>query len=74
MTKNCRRTVSAKLSLEVSNDTWVSHLGTTFVYGGIHPRFGSRNSTTPLFDGKYIEVVCSLDHPGTEETQWGNAV
>ena len=51
-----------------------SSLGTTFVDGGIHPRFGTRNFTAPLLDGKYIEVVCPLDHPATEQTPWGKAV
>jgi hypothetical protein len=51
-----------------------SRLGTTFVDGGIHPRFGTRNFTAPLLDGKYIEVVCPLDHPATEQTAWGKAV
>jgi len=51
-----------------------SRLGTTFVDGGIHPRFGTRNFTAPLKDGKYLEVVCPLDHPATEQTPWGKAV
>jgi hypothetical protein len=51
-----------------------SRLGTTFVDGGIHPRFGTRNFTAPLLDGKYLEVVCPLDHPATEQTPWGKAV
>ena len=51
-----------------------SRLGSTFVDGGIHPRFGTRNFTTALLDGKYIEVVCPLDHPATEQTPWGRAV
>lgn len=51
-----------------------SRLGTTFVDGGIHPRFGTRNFTAPLLDGKYIEVVCPLDHPATEQSPWGRAV
>ena len=51
-----------------------SRLGTTFVDGGIHPRFGTRNFTAPLLDGRYIEVVCPLDHPATEQTPWGKAV
>jgi len=51
-----------------------SRLGTTFVDGGIHPRFGTRNFTAPLLDEKYIEVVCPLDHPATEQTPWGKAV
>ncbi len=51
-----------------------SRLGTTFVDGGIHPRFGTRNFTAPLLEGKYLEVVCPLDHPATEQTPWGKAV
>ena len=51
-----------------------SRLGTTFVDGGIHPRFGTRNFTCALKNGQYIEVVCPLDHPATEQTPWGKAV
>ena len=51
-----------------------SRMGTTFVDGGIHPRFGTRNFTAPLRNGQYIEVVCPLDHPATEQTPWGKAV
>ena len=51
-----------------------SRLGSTFVDGGIHPRFGTRNFTAPLAGGQYIEVVCPLDHPATEATPWGKAV
>ena len=51
-----------------------SRLGTSFVDGGIHPRFGTRNFTAPLQDGRYLEVVCPLDHPATEQTPWGKAV
>ena len=51
-----------------------SRLGITFVDGGIHPRFGTRNFTAPLKNGQYIEVVCPLDHPATEQTPWGKAV
>ncbi len=51
-----------------------SRLGSTFVDGGIHPRFGTRNFTAPLKNGQYIEVVCPLDHPATEQTPWGKAV
>ena len=49
-------------------------LGSTFVNGGVHPRFGTRNFTLPLQNGQYIEVVCPLDHPATEQTPWGKAV
>ncbi len=51
-----------------------SRLGSTFVDGGAHPRFGTRNFTAPLQNGQYIEVVCPLDHPATEQTPWGKAV
>jgi len=51
-----------------------SRLESTFVDGGIHPRFGTRNFTVPLLGGQYIEVVCPLDHPATEQTPWGKAV
>ena len=40
-----------------------ARLGSTFVDGGVHPRFGTRNFTMPLQNGQYIEVVCPLDHP-----------
>ena len=49
-------------------------LETTFVDGGIHPRFGTRNFTSPLKNGQYIEIVCPLEHPATEQTPWGKAV
>lgn len=51
-----------------------SRLGVTFIDGGIHPRFGTRNFTAPLLNSQYIEVVCPLDHPATENTPWGMAV
>ena len=43
-----------------------SQIGTAFVDGGIHPKFGTRNFTAPLLNGQYIEVVCPLDHPATD--------
>ncbi len=51
-----------------------ARLGSTFVDGGIHPRFGTRNFTVSLKNGQYIEVVCPLDHPATEQAPWGRAV
>ena len=51
-----------------------SQLGTAFVDGGIHPKFGTRNFTAPLLNGQYIEVVCPLDHPATDATPFGQAV
>ena len=51
-----------------------SQIGTAFTDGGIHPKFGTRNFTAPLLNGKYIEVVCPLDHPATDATPFGRAV
>ena len=51
-----------------------SLIGSAFVDGGIHPRFGTRNFTCALKSEQYIEVVCPLDHPATEQTPWGKAV
>ena len=51
-----------------------SLIGTAFVDGGIHPRFGTRNFTAPLVDGRYLEVVCPLDHPSVETSAFGRAV
>ena len=51
-----------------------SQIGTAFVDGGIHPKFGTRNFTAPLLNGQYIEVVCALDHPATDLTPFGRAV
>jgi hypothetical protein len=51
-----------------------SQIGTAFVDGGIHPKFGTRNFTAPLLNNQYIEVVCPLDHPATDSTPFGRAV
>jgi len=51
-----------------------SQLGTSFVDGGIHPKFGTRNFTAPLLNKQYIEVVCPLDHPATDATPFGKSV
>ena len=51
-----------------------SQIGTAFIDGGIHPRFGTRNFTAPLLNGQYIEIVCPMDHPATEATPFGRAV
>lgn len=51
-----------------------SQIGTAFVDGGIHPKFGTRNFTAPLLNNQYIEVVCPLDHPATDSTPFGKAV
>ena len=51
-----------------------SRLGSSFVDGGVHPRFGTRNFTLPLVNSQYLEVVCPLDHPATETSPFGKAV
>jgi len=51
-----------------------SQIGTAFVDGGIHPKFGTRNFTAPLLNSQYIEVVCPMDHPATDTTPFGSAV
>lgn len=51
-----------------------SRLGSTFVDGGVHPRFGTRNFTMPLVGGHYLEVVCPLDHPASDSSAFGKAV
>ena len=49
-------------------------IGSPFIDGGIHPRFGTRNFTAPLKNGQYIEVVCPIDHPATDQSNFGIAV
>jgi hypothetical protein len=49
-------------------------VGTGFVDGGMHPRFGTRNFVLPLADDTYLEVVAALDHPATDRTPFGQAV
>jgi len=51
-----------------------ARIGSSFIDGGIHPRFGTRNFTLPLKNGHYLEVVCPLDHPAAEESPFGKAV
>src|SRR3978361_1589203 len=49
-------------------------LGEDFAGGGIHPRFGTRNSILPLTHGTYVEVVEVLDHPASDKAPFGQAV
>jgi hypothetical protein len=51
-----------------------SLLGTEFVPGGIHPRFGTRNMILPLAGGTYFEIVEVLDHPASDKAPFGQAV
>lgn len=49
-------------------------LGTSFLDGGVHPRFGTRNMVLPLAEGTYLEVVEVLDHPASGKAPFGQAV
>lgn len=49
-------------------------MGEEFVTGGIHPRFGTRNSILPLDGGTYFEIVEVLDHPASDKAPFGQAV
>lgn len=49
-------------------------LGATFVDGGRHPSFGTRNFILPLANGCYVEVVSALDHPAADKAPFGRAV
>jgi hypothetical protein len=51
-----------------------AQLGTPFVDGGVHPRFGTRNMVLPLADDTYLEVVEVLDHPASDKAPFGQAV
>ena len=51
-----------------------SRIGSAFIDGGIHPRFGTRNFTLPLTNGHYLEVVCPLDHPAADASPFGKVV
>jgi hypothetical protein len=51
-----------------------SRIGSSFIDGGIHPRFGTRNFVLPLRRNQYLEVVCPLDHPAADESPFGRVV
>jgi hypothetical protein len=45
-------------------------LSSTFVYSGIHPRFGTRNFTLSLQNSHYLEVVYPNNHPSSDSTSF----
>jgi hypothetical protein len=51
-----------------------SRIGSAFIDGGIHPRFGTRNFTLALKNDHYLEVVCPLDHPVAYISPFGRLV
>jgi len=51
-----------------------SELGATFIDGGIHPAFGTRNFILSLAGNCYVEVVAALDHPSSDKAPFGRAV
>ena len=51
-----------------------SRIGSAFIDGGIHPRFGTRNFVLPLRNGHYIEVVCPINHPAADQSPFGKIV
>ena len=51
-----------------------SQLGASFIDGGIHPQFGTRNFILPLKNARYVEVVCPLNHPAADKTPFGQLV
>ena len=51
-----------------------SRIGSAFIDGGIHPRFGTRNFTLPLKNNRYLEVVCPLNHPAADSSPFGKVV
>ena len=60
--------------LQSTADRLSARLGVESVDGGFHPRFGTRNRTLPLEDGRYVEVVEVLDHPAADKAPFGQAV
>ncbi len=54
---------------------WIgTMLGESFVDGGVHPRFGTRNKVLPMGGGNYLEVVAVLDHPASDKAPFGQLV
>ena len=51
-----------------------ARLGSTFVGGNKHQRFGARSFTLLLQNGDYLEVICPLDPPSSDSTLFDMAL
>ena len=60
--------------LAATTDELGAALGATFLDGGVHPRFGTRNMILPLANQQYLEVVEVLDHPASDKAAFGRFV
>lgn len=60
--------------LPATTDELGTALGATFLDGGAHPRFGTRNMILPLANQQYLEVVEVLDHPASDKAAFGQFV
>ncbi len=60
--------------LQATAERLAKLIGVVPVYGGVHPRFGTRNVILPLADDRYVEVVECLDHPASDKAIFGQAV
>lgn len=60
--------------LESTAQRLAKEIGVEPVYGGVHPRFGTRNMILPLAHERYLEVVEVLEHPAADKAPFGQVV